>query len=309
MVSAVGPLPRKKIYKKSKKKQERKNGREEVLKNIISLMEEGNLPPWMNQSKGGVSGRFHNHVTQHKYTGMNVFMLMMEGRNAPRWLTIPQIKSLGGRWSGKGTGLMRPYTLKVEGKELDENDDPVQKELKLFQWYYVWNVEQITGIDFEPLDSEKHVQFDPVEAIENLIANMPNPPEIHHDADGVASYSPPLDRISMQNRSTYGENGYGYYHTLLHEVAHWTGHKSRLNREGVRGFTHFGDDMYAVEELIADMASAFVCYELGILTAPVLENTASYINSWAKRFKADKNLLFEASREAEKVAQYILGGE
>ena len=94
--------------------------------------------------------------------------------------------------------------------------------------------------------------------------------------------------------------GWGYA-TLAHEVTHWTGHESRLHREfGKR----FGDDAYALEELVAELGAACLCANLHLAPEP-REETTAYIASWLKVLKADKHAVFTAASQAQKAADFL----
>jgi antirestriction protein ArdC len=92
------------------------------------------------------------------------------------------------------------------------------------------------------------------------------------------------------------------YAVALHELTHWTGHKSRLDRD----FSgRFGEEAYAFEELVAELGSAFMVAHLGLEGAR-LENHASYVQSWVKVLKSDKNAVFTASRHANAAYQFLM---
>ena len=90
--------------------------------------------------------------------------------------------------------------------------------------------------------------------------------------------------------------------TALHELAHWTGHPSRLNRDLQN---RFGSSAYAMEELRAELESAFVAIELGIPTD--IPHHASYIANWIKPLKDDKREIFRAAADAQRIASMELG--
>ena len=116
-----------------------------------------------------------------------------------------------------------------------------------------------------------------------------------------AYYAMLQDKICMpaRERFTSPEN---FYATALHELTHWTGHESRLNRQfGKR----FGDDAYAFEELVAELGAAFTVGQLGMVDATI-EAHADYVQSWVKVLKNDKRAIFTAASQAAKAADYIL---
>jgi len=98
----------------------------------------------------------------------------------------------------------------------------------------------------------------------------------------------------------------GYYSTLFHELTHSTGHEDRLARKGVTETHNFGSHSYSKEELVAEMGAAFLCGHTGIEKL-VIENSASYIDSWLRRLKKDNKLVVTAGAQAQKAADYILG--
>jgi antirestriction protein ArdC len=114
-----------------------------------------------------------------------------------------------------------------------------------------------------------------------------------------AFYSPASDRIYLPTRSSFADAG-AYYSTALHELCHWSGHPSRLGRKlGSR----FGESAYAMEELIAEMGSAFLsahCRLDGRL------QHASYISSWLNVLRRDKRAVFMAAAQAQKAADFLL---
>lgn len=126
--------------------------------------------------------------------------------------------------------------------------------------------------------------------------------KLHHGFD-AAFYLPSKDQICLPDRErfTTPEN---YYAAVLHELTHWTGHESRLNRLfGKR----FGDDAYAFEELVAELGAAFTVVQLGMADTTI-EAHASYLDSWIKVLKADKQAIFTAASQAAKTSDFILHG-
>lgn len=92
-----------------------------------------------------------------------------------------------------------------------------------------------------------------------------------------------------------------WYATLLHELTHWAGASHRLDRQfGER----FGDDAYAMEELVAELGAAFLCGDLGITAEPRADH-AAYIDSWLRILKGDRKAIFTAASAANKAAEYL----
>jgi antirestriction protein ArdC len=146
-------------------------------------------------------------------------------------------------------------------------------------------------------------QHDPIEAVEDIIARMPNPPEIVRGGS-KAYYSPITDRIALPPRELF-EAAAEDAATTLHELSHSSGHAKRLAREGITEVAPFGSPVYSSEELIAELSAAFLCAEAGISNA-VLENQAAYVAGWLKALRGDARLIVHAAAQAQKAADYIL---
>src|SRR5205085_3140251 len=93
----------------------------------------------------------------------------------------------------------------------------------------------------------------------------------------------------------------------LHELAHWTGHASRLNRSTLNESYRFGDLNYAKEELRAELASVFIAAEVGVPHDPA--HHAAYVGSWIKSLKEDKNEIFRAAHDASAATDFLLALE
>lgn len=123
---------------------------------------------------------------------------------------------------------------------------------------------------------------------------------IEHKFSDSAFFSPLLDKIVMPSKEQF-ETEIGYFNVLIHELTHWTGHKSRLNRDlGGR----YGESKYAFEELIAELGSAFVCGDLN-LTYETRENHVAYIQNWLKVLKSEPQMLLKAAAQAENASKYL----
>lgn len=109
-------------------------------------------------------------------------------------------------------------------------------------------------------------------------------------------------------RQTAFESPAEYYSTLFHELAHSTGHASRLNRKGIETAVSFGSQDYGREELVAEMGAAFLCGVCGIETATI-DNSAAYVAGWLKTIKRDAKLVVLAAAAAQRAADWILGVE
>ena len=147
-------------------------------------------------------------------------------------------------------------------------------------------------------------EHDPIEEAEAIQLAMPNRPQVNIIQSGRAFYSPSRDSVTVPELSQYAKPE-EFYSTLFHELAHATGHKSRLNRDGITHFCSFGSTDYSKEELVAEMTAAFLCGHCGIDNATIA-NSAAYLQGWIKALKGDKKLAVMAGAQAQKAANYIL---
>ena len=146
---------------------------------------------------------------------------------------------------------------------------------------------------------ERHEPWQAIESGERILIN--SGADIRHDQADSNHYSPGADIIHLTLKDTFPAPA-DYYGAALHELGHWTGHPSRLNR-----LTHgmaFGSPAYAREEARAELASVLLAAETGIPYDP--EQAAAYIKSWARMLKQDKNEFFAAASEAQKIVDYEL---
>jgi antirestriction protein ArdC len=149
---------------------------------------------------------------------------------------------------------------------------------------------------------DKRHEIEPVERVEKLLAATGA--KIEH-AGTRAYYTPSRDAIVMPPRESF-KSKEGYYGTLLHETGHWTGHKDRLDRSELQKGA-FGSELYAREELRAELSSVFLSAETGLQYD--VTRHAAYLQSWVGALRNDKHEIFRASRDAERIADYVLAFE
>ena len=165
--------------------------------------------------------------------------------------------------------------------------------------YVAFNARQIEGIPaLSPVVREP---FEVAEAGERILKN--SGAKISHDQADRAFYDRRRDAIHLPPKEAF-KDAPGYYGTALHELGHWTGHPSRLDRWTLNDNYRFGDTNYAKEELRAELASVFIAAEKGIPHDP--ENHAAYVGSWIQVLKQDKNEIFRAAHDASKAADLLL---
>ncbi|SCA55952.1 DNA primase TraC (fragment) [Candidatus Terasakiella magnetica] len=293
---------------KKKGTKKRKDLYQEVTDTIIKQIESGTKPwlkPW-SSDKAIHSGPV-NGVSGHKYKGINALMLFCNPKvvetGDPRYLTFKQAKEKG--WSiKKGEKASTVYFFKRVEVE-PENGEPAVDEngevkTKAFlRSYAVFHASQVDGIpeyEAKPKEDNETDWSEPA-AIKTLLENSGANVRIGGDK---AFYNPSTDHIQLPPTEAF-KSPESWSATSTHELAHWTAHEDRLNRNLD---DRFGTPGYALEELRAELASAFICSELGI--SPELENHASYLDGWLTVLKNDKFEIFRAAGDAQKAADFCL---
>ena len=274
-----------------------------ITDRIIQKLEAGEIPwtkPWNH------AGAPANYVSKKPYRGINVFLLGMSGHASPYWLSFKQAQQLGGsvRKGEKGTPCIFWRLWKPGQDPHAQPGEVTDDKIPLLRYYTVFNSCQCDGLNIPA--PEARPEINPIEAAEAIKANMPKPPAF--TICGQACYSVISDTVGMPAQELF-KNDSSYYATLFHEIGHSTRHESRLNRKDPKekgnSFRRFGSDEYAREELVAEMTSAFLCSESGIIE-PQLENAAAYIQNWLEVFRKDKKILVVAAAQAQRAADYIL---
>jgi len=284
--------------------------RQEVTDNIIRLLEQGTAPwqkPW--DATGSLVMPM-NPTTGKAYRGGNVIHLfavaMSRGYDDPRWMTYRQAQEQDWqvRKGEKGTQIEFWDVKRITSGEPDpaQPDDaatPDERRKRLIHKVYtVFNASQIDGIP--PFEVKTHTPFEAEEAGERILAH--SGAAIHHDQIDRAFYNRGKDSIHLPRRDFFPDAS-GYYGTALHELAHWTGHPSRLDRPTLNESYRFGDPNYAQEELRAELASVFLAAERGIPHRP--DRHAAYVASWIQALRNDKNEIFRAAADAAKATDYL----
>ncbi|WP_027156702.1 strawberry notch-like NTP hydrolase domain-containing protein [Methylobacter luteus] len=293
-------------------KNEKKPYHETVAENLIKQLEAGTAP-WQRPWEAGASGSFlpYNPTTGNRYKGINALHLMSQNHDDQRWMTYKQAAAAGGqvRKGEKGTGIQY-WKFTEEQIKKDDNGKPVLdtegKPLKVVVrlerprvfFATVFNGEQIDGL---PPIQKKEQNWNPIERVENILAA--SGANIQHNGGERAFYRPSTDSIHLPDKGLFS-SAERYYSTALHELGHWTGHSSRLDRD----LAHpFGSEGYAKEELRAEIASMILGDELGIGHDP--GQHAAYVGSWIRALKDDPLEIFRAAADAEKIQNYVLAFE
>jgi len=280
--------------------------RQQVTDTIVRGLVDGGIAPWrqpwINDSAAGFPC---NVVSKRNYSGINPLLIELHRRahnlTSRFYGTFQQWKKLGGvvkkrpadvprgEW-GAQVICCKPVTKKPK------HDGEEPESYMLLKTYTIFSADQVEG------DHLNHLR----------VGHATNPRStfgIHEDADAAFSatnadirhggnkayYCPTNDFIQMPHRHQF--EGSTYYETLAHELCHWTGHASRLNRNGE-------NHNYAFEELIAEIGSCYLCAELSI---PVeTEASVSYLDSWLDGMRSDSSFLMAATSQASKACDHIL---
>ncbi|MGB6946389.1 MAG: zincin-like metallopeptidase domain-containing protein [Bryobacteraceae bacterium] len=276
--------------------------RQEVTDSIVEMLERGVAPwqkPW-ERGRGSLEMPF-NPTSERAYRGGNALHLMATGLQRayqdPRWMTYKQAIEAGWqvRRGEKGTQIeywdVKPASDKsTSDRSRDGAAADSAKPQLIHRVYTVFNAEQIDRIPLHP--PKEHTPFEAVQAGEQILRNFGA--SIAHDQADRAFYSRAEDSIHLPPKDAFKEAG-GYYGTALHELAHWSGHPSRLDRNTLTESYRFGDVNYAREELRAELASVFLAAQRGIPHNP--EQHAAYVGSWIAALKRDKNEIFRAAHD------------
>jgi antirestriction protein ArdC len=259
---------------------------ESLRKNVVPWRK-----PWVTQApKNLISGK--------NYRGVNVLLLGSAPHQSPWWLTFNQARDLGGSVKKGERGTPVVFW------KISEKKDARGKIEKSFilRYYTVFNVAQCESVQAPP--SIPRPAFNPIEECERIVSGFEGRPQIEHGG-GMACYVPALDRIQIPAREAFS-SAPEYYSTLFHELTHSTGAASRLNRKTVTDPSSFASHAYSFEELIAECGAAFLCANGGISSA-TLDNSAAYIASWAKKLRSEPKWIVNASAQAAKAADLVLG--
>jgi antirestriction protein ArdC len=285
--------------------------RQQITNQIIAVLESGSVPPWRRPWKlGKNTGAHANVVSKRIYRGLNPILLDLSsekhGFSSRWWGTFNQWRQLGGcvmprpayvprgKW-GTQIVFWSPVTKRVENEDGDLEDD----RFYVLRLYTAFNVDQVEGLDHlctaqaEEADSVV-IDYEPADqAIEATGATI-------RFGGGKAFYSPTIDSIQVPPKATF-DCVNEFYATCFHELCHWSEHPSRLNWSRKEK-----DNTYQMGELVAEIASCYLCRELGVPASDDLTNHVAYVKSWLQAMKNDPRFIFIASAQASKAADFIL---
>lgn len=298
--------------------------REEIVKLFLDCLEKEDIPWHQGFMPSKTS---FNPITKTVYKNSNRFILYMNEYvhqyKDPRWMTFKQASAAGYHIRKGEKGVPIEYWSIYDSKEkknlsfsdyqeLLKNNPERQDDIRFISRVYtVFNAKQMDGIQpyADNLSNKKDgidehfslpyyllYRFGKSASLDIVEDNMVNTP----------FYSPLKDRVVVPNHHRYHTSD-GFFSDAFHEIAHATSHSSRLNRMVVSA--HQDIERYAIEELKAEIASAFICHDIGIIPQPhddYIKNSQAYIQNWIKVIKDKPNALFSSIKEAEGISDYVM---
>lgn len=279
---------------------ERTNAYETITGRIVAILEAGKATGSVTWRGQGETGRMpYNLKTGQPYGGANVLSLWITAEErsyaSPAWLTFKQARDLGGCVRKGEKSTLGIYYDSYEKAERGEAGEEEVRRVKFAKAFHLFNVEQVDGVERpDPSGS-----WNPLEKAEGVVANCGASVV---EGGTRAFYNPVKDEIRLPDRGRF-RSPENFYVVGFHELGHWTGNRKRLARD----LSHrFGSEAYAMEELVAELASAFLCAETGV--DGKLEHHANYVESWLRVLKKDKRAIVTAAAAAGKAAAFVLAG-
>ncbi len=284
-----------------------------ITAKILARLEAG-TKPWVRPWTRGAISRPLRHCGS-AYRGINTLLLWMEaderGYVSPYWMTYRQAELFGGqvRKGEKCAYAVYYKTIEAKGAATDvdrlnpEGDATSDTTRRLIRHFAVFNADQIDDLPerYQPQPAQTHTLPESAHRarLDALFAKVPA--LVRHNGYR-AYYNRTRDEVVLPNIDQFASYE-AYFAVRAHETTHWTGAEKRLNRAfGKR----FGDQAYAMEELVADMGAAILGASLGLPEAQ-LDNHAAYLASWISVLKSDKNAVLTAASKADEAADFIMG--
>lgn len=294
----------------------------EIARVLIDAMQKQATPwqrPWSASSMRPV-----NPTSGNAYKGVNRILLSLSGMDDPRWMTYQQAAKAGWqvRRGEKGSSIIKLVELGPQaadalgsgpragsegagnGNAQAESVANGQRKAFALRRYTVFNATQIDGVPKLQLPSA--LDFNPIERAEAVLEALKQTGLVIIHGGAQACYIPALDQARLPAKTAF-HSVHDYYSTALHEGAHSTFHEKRMNRREALG-KKWGDEAYAVEELRAEICSAILAAETGVpMSQAHIDNHAAYLQNWIKVVAADPMAIFSAAKDAEAMAEYMLG--
>lgn len=287
-------------------KSERQDIYTRITAKIVASLEKG-VRPWIKPWSGeNVAARITRPLRHNgaPYSGINILVLwaaaIQHGFTSQIWMTFRQALELNAcvRKGEKGSPVV--YANSVTRTEQNDAGEDVEREIRFLKGYTVFNVDQIDGLP-EQFYAKPEPKFAPIQRIEHAEAFFAATRADIRYRSGLAYYAQEGDYIQLPPIESF-RDAESFYATLAHESAHWTKHPSRLGRDFGRKV--WGDEGYAMEELVAELGAAFLCADLE-LTPELPEDHAAYIASWLEVLKNDDRAIFRAASYAQSAANYL----
>jgi antirestriction protein ArdC len=280
-----------------------------ITTQIVQELEQG-VRPWMKPwSADNAAGRIVRPLRFNglPYNGINVLMLWSaadeKGYSAPIWMTFKQALELDAHVRKGEKGSLVVYADKIIRTETDDaTGEENERAIPYLKSYTVFNVEQIEGLA-EHYYARPQPKTDTLQRIARAEAFFAaTGADIRHGGSS-AYYSLGTDHVQVPPFASF-RDAESYYATLAHETTHWTRHPSRLDRDF--GRKRWGDEGYAMEELVAELGSAFLSADLE-LTPELREDHAAYMASWIKVLRNDTRAIFTAASHAQRAVDFLHG--
>lgn len=312
---------------------------------LIARMEQMKESKWKKGWTDGRTAQFGlpQNLVGRPYTGSNAFLCQihttMEHYRMPVYLTIKQIRDAGGMIKkGEHSIPIFKWDLRIkdkDGKKLSESDyrnmtKEEQAECTVRPYLKVYNEWNIDQTNLEEVNKEKYdailkrFKSEPIkdevgmyknEAFDNLLKEQSWVCPIEYEKfNESAFYSPKRDQIVVPSKKQFNisntpedvfKDGMEFYGTTIHEMAHSTGHESRLGRDGIVKIDQFGSDQYAKEELVAELTSALISNAMGF-DSRIRENNIAYLQNWIGSLKKDPKFLKSVMSDVNKSSKMVL---
>lgn len=312
---------------------------------LIARMEQMKESKWKKGWTDGRTAQFGlpQNLVGRPYTGSNAFLCQihttMEHYRMPVYLTIKQIRDAGGMIKkGEHSIPIFKWDLRIkdkDGKKLSESDyrnmtKEEQAECTVRPYLKVYNEWNIDQTNLEEVNKEKYdailnrFKSEPIkdevgmyknEAFDNLLKEQSWVCPIEYEKfNESAFYSPKRDQIVVPSKKQFNisntpedvfKDGMEFYGTTIHEMAHSTGHESRLGRDGIVKIDQFGSDQYAKEELVAELTSALIGNAMGF-DSRIRENNIAYLQNWIGSLKKDPKFLKSVMSNVNKSSKMVL---
>ena len=278
-----------------------------ITAQIVTAIEEGAPRFEMPWHRAASAGAPINAITNKAYRGINTVALwvaaQVNGYQSDRWATYRAWDQLGCQVRGgeKSTCAVFFKDLRQDQGEAEQTDDERRPRF-VAKAYNVFCADQVDGYEVPAVPAELP-QAARIARAEAWFDGLRTGAGLRVTEQGdKAFYRPATDEIIVPPFPAF-RSAEAFYSVLSHEVTHWTGHESRLDRKLAN---RFGSEAYAVEELVAELGAAFLAADLSLGLEPKAEN-AAYIQGWLKVLKADKRAIFTAATAAQRAADWLHG--